>query len=72
MPVPSPVLYPPFNIVRLSHVEYHVTDLPRARTFWVDTLGLQISHEDESTLMLRAMEERNHHSIILTKGATPQ
>jgi catechol 2,3-dioxygenase len=29
MPVPAPVLYPPFNIVRLSHVEYRVTDLAR-------------------------------------------
>ena len=27
MPVPAPNLYPPFNIVRLSHVEYRVTDL---------------------------------------------
>ena len=25
MPVPAPVLYPPFNILRLSHVEYTVT-----------------------------------------------
>ena len=27
MPVPRPNLYPPFNVVRLSHVEYGVTDL---------------------------------------------
>ncbi|MFT5342174.1 MAG: catechol 2,3-dioxygenase, partial [Paracoccaceae bacterium] len=27
MPVPAANLYPPFNIVRLSHVEYCVTDL---------------------------------------------
>ncbi|MEL7098345.1 MAG: 3,4-dihydroxyphenylacetate 2,3-dioxygenase [Pseudomonadota bacterium] len=72
MPVPSPVLYPPFNIVRLSHVEYHVTDLGRARAFWVDTLGLQVSFEDGEVLMLRAMEERNHHSIILRRGPDPQ
>ena len=46
MPVPAAVLYPPFNIVRLSHVEYRVTDLGRARAFYVDTLGLQITDED--------------------------
>ncbi|MEM9549713.1 MAG: 3,4-dihydroxyphenylacetate 2,3-dioxygenase [Pseudomonadota bacterium] len=71
MPLPSPNLYPPFNIVRLSHVEYIVTDLAAARAFYVDTLGLQISHEDASTILLRAMEERGHHSIILTMGDTP-
>jgi len=72
MPVPSPVLNPPFNIVRLSHVEYHVTNLARARAFWVDTLGLQVSHKDGEVLMLRAMEERNHHSIILREAPKPQ
>ena len=68
MPLPDPVLYPPFNILRLSHVEYRVTDLARARAFYVDTLGLQITHEDASTLCLRAMEERGHHCMVLTKA----
>jgi catechol 2,3-dioxygenase len=71
MPVPKHELYPPFNVVRLSHVEYGVTDLAASRAFWVDTLGLQATHEDASTLTLRAMEERNHHSIILRKADTP-
>lgn len=39
MPVPAPNLYPDFNTVRLSHVDYRVTDLGRARAFYVDTLG---------------------------------
>ncbi|ASM71107.1 MULTISPECIES: 3,4-dihydroxyphenylacetate 2,3-dioxygenase [Roseobacteraceae] len=68
MPVPAPVLYPPFNILRLSHVEYTVTDLVRSRAFWVDTLGLQVSHEEDGLLMLRAMEERGHHCIILRQS----
>ena len=65
MPVPAPVLYPPFNILRLSHVEYRVTDLARSRAFYVDTLGLQVTHEDDETIYLRAMEERGHHCIVL-------
>ena len=65
MPVPAPVLYPPFNILRLSHVEYRVTDLTRSRAFYVDTLGLQVTHEDNETIYLRAMEERGHHCIVL-------
>lgn len=71
MPVPAPNLYPPFNIVRLSHVVFFVTDLQRSRHFYVDTLGLQVTHEDDETICLRAMEERGHHSLVLRKGAEP-
>ncbi|WP_071672681.1 3,4-dihydroxyphenylacetate 2,3-dioxygenase [Nioella nitratireducens] len=69
MPIPAPVLYPPFNIVRLSHVEYRVTDLARSRAFYVDTLGLQVTDEAPGVLYLRAMEERGHHCIILREAA---
>ena len=65
MPIPAPNLYPPFNIVRLSHIELNVTDLARARGFYVDTLGLQISFEDNTHIYLRALEERGHHCVIL-------
>ncbi|MCB1405327.1 MAG: VOC family protein, partial [Rhodobacteraceae bacterium] len=68
MPVPSPILYPPFNIVRLSHVEYRVTDLAASRAFYVDTLGLQVTDEDDRAIYLRAMEERGHHCIALVKA----
>ena len=44
MPVPQPVLYPPFNVVRLSHVELTVTYLAASRAFYADMLGLQITH----------------------------
>ena len=65
MPIPAPNLYPPFNIVRLSHIELNVTDLARARGFYVDTLGLQISFADNTHIYLRALEERGHHCVIL-------
>ncbi len=68
MPIPAPNLYPPFNIVRLSHVELAVTDLAASRAFYVDTLGLQVTDEDDETLYLRAMEERGHHCLVLRKG----
>ena len=68
MPVPAPVLYPPFNIVRLSHVEYRVTDLAKSRAFYVDTLGLQVTNESNDAIYLRAMEERGHHCIALVKA----
>ena len=68
MALPAPVLYPPFNIVRLSHVEYHVTDLAASRAFYVDILGLQVTDEDENIIYLRAMEERGHHCIALVQS----
>jgi catechol 2,3-dioxygenase len=68
MPLPDPVLYPPFNILRLSHVEYKVTDLEKSKAFYVDTLGLQITHEESNCVYLRAMEERGHHCISLVKS----
>ena len=68
MPVPAPNLYPPFNIVRLSHVELRVTDLAWSRAYYVDLLGLQVTHEDADTIHLRALEERGHHCMILRKG----
>jgi 3,4-dihydroxyphenylacetate 2,3-dioxygenase len=68
MPLPAPVLYPPFNIVRLSHVEYRVRDLEKSRAFYADTLGLQVTHEDNDAIYLRAMEERGHHSLLLTRS----
>lgn len=70
MPLPAPVLSPPFNILRLSHVEYKVTDLAKSKAFYVDTLGLQVTHEDSTSLYLRAMEERGHHCISLVQSDT--
>ena len=61
--------HPPFNIVRLSHLELRVTDLAWARAFYVDTLGLQITHEEAGCLYLRALEERGHHCVILREAA---
>ena len=68
MPVPAPNLHPPFNVVRLSHVELTVRDIAASRAFYVDTLGLQVSAETDDFLYLRAMEERGHHSIVLRKA----
>jgi 3,4-dihydroxyphenylacetate 2,3-dioxygenase len=62
---------PPFDIVRVAHIELVVTDLERARTFWVDLIGLEITEEADDALYLRGYEERLHHSLVLRRGATP-
>ncbi len=68
MPIPASNLNPPFNIVRLSHAELCVTDLAWARAYYVDTLGLQVTHEDSTHIYMRAMEERGHHCLILQQA----
>lgn len=70
MPIPAPNLNPDFNIIRLSHVELFVRDLAWSRAYYVDTLGLQVTHEDADAIYLRAMEERGHHCVILRKGTS--
>ena len=71
MPVRKPVFIPPFNVVRASHVELTVRDLARSRAFYVDCLGYLVSAEEPGALYLRAVEERNHHSIVLREGKAP-
>jgi catechol 2,3-dioxygenase len=68
MAIPAPNLNPDFNIIRLSHVELTVSDLAWSRAYYVDMLGLQVTHEDEGAIYLRALEERGHHCVILRKG----
>lgn len=71
MAIPASVYYPPFNVVRLSHVELVVRDLTVSKAFYVNTMGLQITYEDSTHVYLRAMEERAHHCVILMKGDAP-
>ncbi len=71
MPIRPPVLNPPFNVVRASHVEFGVRDLAASRAFYVDCLGYLVSDEQNDALYLRGVEERNHHSIVLTTTREP-
>jgi catechol 2,3-dioxygenase len=71
MPIRKPVLDPPFNVVRASHVELGVRDLGRSRAFYADCLGYLVTDQSRDALYLRAVEERNHHSIVLRQAAEP-
>ena len=71
MPIRKPAFDPPFNVVRASHVEFGVRDLAATRAFYVDCLGYLVTEETRNTLYLRAVEERNHHSIVLRAGGEP-
>src|SRR6266705_6741070 len=71
MPIRKPVLDPPFNVVRASHVAFGVRDLSASRAFYVDCLGYLVTEESADALYLRALEERNHHSIVLHRSEAP-
>lgn len=59
------------NILRLGHVEYRVTDLGRARDFYVDVLGFVETEREADRLYLRGLEEREHHGFVLRKAPVP-
>lgn len=59
------------NVIRAAHGELRVTDLERARTFYVDLLGLVETERTADALYLRGLEERTHHSLVLRRADSP-
>ncbi|HET9081349.1 MAG TPA: hypothetical protein VFO01_12650 [Trebonia sp.] len=64
----SSSLPPVPDIIRSAYATLVVTDLPEARRFWVDLLGLVVTYEDSSSLYLRGYDELTHHNLILRTG----
>lgn len=62
---------PVFNIVKAGHIEFLVTDLERARHFYVDALGFVVTSEDSEHIYLRGLEDRQHHCLVLTRAQKP-
>src|SRR5690606_22647945 len=60
-----------FDVIRAAYAELIVSDLAASREFYVDMLGLVVTHEDDDAIYLRAFEEYLHHSLVLRKGPTP-
>src|SRR3954463_11417356 len=58
------------DVVRSAYAQLAVTDLARARWFWVDMLGLHVQYEDTDSLYLRGTDELTHHCLVLRKGST--
>ena len=56
-----------FNITRAAHLEFRVTDLGRARAFYVDTLGFVETAKDKNRVYLGGYEERDLYSLVLRK-----
>lgn len=63
----SPKVQAP-DILRCAYMEIVVTDLEASRKFYVDTLGLVVTDEDDDAIYLRTYEEFIHHNLVLRKG----
>ena len=63
----DPSITPP-DIVRSAYVDLVVTDLGRARDWWVGLIGFHVQHEEPGALYLRGYEEFVHHSVVLRHG----
>lgn len=62
---------PLINISRLSHVAIRVTDIDKAKKFYVDLLGFIETEKDGDNLYLRGRHEVQHHSLLLKKASSP-
>jgi 3,4-dihydroxyphenylacetate 2,3-dioxygenase len=59
---------PPYDIVRVGHVELLVTDLEASSRFYVELLGMIESDRTDDAVYLRGWEEHGHHSLILRRA----
>lgn len=56
------------SVMRLGYVQVRVTDLDQARSHYMDTLGMQVVHEEAGKIFLKAWDEYDHHSVVLEAG----
>ncbi len=68
---PGPKTPAPPDIVRAAYAELVVTDLARARAFYVDLLGFVVTLDTGTELYLRGYDELIHHNLILRAGPAP-
>ncbi|SDK57727.1 catechol 2,3-dioxygenase [Nocardioides sp. YR527] len=56
------------SVLRLGYVHINVTNLAEARDHYVNTLGMDVIHEDDGTAYLKSWDEADHHSVVLHEG----
>ena len=55
-------------IAHIGHAELLVTDLEGSRRFFTDALGLFVSEETDDQVFLRAWQDWDHHTLVLTRA----
>lgn len=58
-------------IAHLGHAELLVGDLAASTSFFTDIMGLQLSEQRDGQVFLRAWQDWDHHTLVLTEAAQP-
>lgn len=58
-------------IAHLGHAELNVTDLGASTRLFTEMMGLEISHEQPGRTYLRAWQDFDHHTLVLTESDGP-
>ncbi|GAB2502878.1 Manganese-dependent 2,3-dihydroxybiphenyl 1,2-dioxygenase [Corynebacterium atrinae] len=64
----DPTTFTAPDILRCAYMEIIVTNLEDSRRFYVDTLGLVVTEENDQEIYLRTYEEFIHHNLVLRQG----
>ncbi|WP_247004139.1 VOC family protein [Halosolutus gelatinilyticus] len=56
------------ELARLGHVALETPDLDESMAFFHDAVGLEVVDREETTAYLRAADEFDHHSLILSES----
>src|SRR3954453_17246066 len=65
--LPSAVM----SIAHVGHAELLVSDLAGSTAFFTDLLGLQVSERAPGRVFLRAWQDWDHHTLLLTESEEP-
>jgi catechol 2,3-dioxygenase len=55
-------------IAHLGHAELRVSDLEGSRRFFTETIGLFVTEESDDRVYLRAWQDWDHHTLVLTRA----
>jgi catechol 2,3-dioxygenase len=56
------------GIAHIAHAELRVTDLEASRDFFTRVMGLFVSDEEDGRVYLRAWQDWDHHTLLLTEA----
>jgi catechol 2,3 dioxygenase len=56
------------SIAHVGHAELQVTDLAASTEFFCELLGLQVSERAQGRVYLRAWQDWDHHTLLLTEA----
>ena len=56
------------NVLRLGRVELKVLDLDKSVEYYTKVIGLEVTGRVGDSVYLKAWDEYDHHSVILTKS----